>query len=281
MKVGLIDVDSKIPNLALMKVSAWHKSQGDEVEFHMPLWKYEKVYASKIFRFSDNIELPDGCIKGGTGYDLTTVLPGHIESQYPDYGLYRCEYAIGFITRGCNRKCDFCCVPEKEGGIKKVNTVRDFWDGQKQIMLLDNNLTAHSDCIEILKELKATKAKIDFSQGMDLRLMTPEIARELSNVKLWKQIHFAWDDIRMERAIFKGLNCLVANGVKKYKIMLYVLIGFNSTKEEDLHRVLKLKEYGVDPYVMPYNKKDRYQKRFARWVNHKAVFKSVKWEDYK
>lgn len=281
MKIGLIDIDSTIPNLALMKLSAWHKHQGDQVEFYMPLWKYDKVYASKVFRFSDTPELPEGCIKGGTGFDLTTVLPSEIENTYPDYDLYRCDYAIGFITRGCNRKCDFCYVPEKEGKIKKVGDVTGFWKDQKQIKLLDNNLTAHPDCIDILKDLKGTKARIDFSQGMDLRLMTPEIAKELSNIKLWKQVHFAWDDIRMEKAIFKGLDCLVENGVKKYKIMLYVLIGFNSTPEEDMYRVMKLKEYGVDPFVMPYNKKDKYQRRFARWVNHKAVFKSVKWEDYK
>ena len=218
-KIGLIDIDSKIPNLALMKLSAWHKHKGDQVEFYMPLWKYDKVYASKVFKFSDDPELPDGCITGGTGFDLTTTLSSEMESMYPDYDLYRCDYAIGFITRGCNRKCEFCYVPEKEGKIKRVGGVQDFWKDQKQIMLLDNNLTAHPDCIEIIKDLKRTKAKIDFSQGMDLRLMTPKIARELSTVKLWKQIHFAWDDIRMEKAIFKGLDCLIENGVKKYKIM--------------------------------------------------------------
>jgi hypothetical protein len=142
-------------------------------------------------------------------------------------------------------------------------------------------LTAHPDCIEIIKDLKRTKAKIDFNQGMDLRLITDEIAIELATVKLWKQIHFAWDDIKMEKAIFRGLNCLVKNGVKKYKIMLYVLIGFDSTPEEDLYRVMKLKEYGVDPFVMPFDRKDKYQKRFTRWVNMKATFKTVKWEDYK
>ena len=281
MKIGLIDIDSTIPNLALMKISAWHKQQGDEVEFYMPLWKYDKVYASKIFRFTDMPELPDGCIKGGTGFDLTTTLPQEIEEIYPDYSLYRCNYAIGFITRGCNRKCSFCFVPEKEGKIKRVSNVDSFWEDQKQIKLLDNNLTAHPDCIEILKELKKTKAKIDFSQGLDLRLITPKISRELSNIKLWKQIHFAWDSIKMEKAIFKGLDCLVENGVKKYKIMLYVLIGFDSTPEDDLYRVMKLREYGVDPFVMPYNRKDNYQRKFARWVNHKAIFKSVEWSDYK
>ena len=281
MKIGLIDIDSTIPNLALMKLSAWHKLQGNQVEFYMPLWNYDRVYASKVFRFSDMPELPEGCINGGTGFDLTTTLPPEVESIYPDYELYRCGYAIGFITRGCNRKCDFCYVPEKEGKIKRVSEIKNFWKDQKQIMLLDNNLTAHPDCIDILKDLKRTKAKIDFNQGMDLRLITSKIAIELSNIKLWKQIHFAWDDIKMEKAIFRGLECLTANGVKKYKIMVYVLIGFDSTPEEDYYRVEKLKLYGVDPFVMPFDKKDRYQNRFTRWVNHKAIFKTVQWKDYK
>ena len=281
MKIGLIDIDSTIPNLALMKLSAWHKLQGDQVEFYMPLWKYDKVYASKIFRFSDMPELPEGCINGGTGFDLTTTLPPEVESIYPDYDLYRCDYAIGFITRGCNRKCSFCYVPEKEGKIKKVGDIDSFWRGQKKIMLIDNNITAHPDCVAMIKYLKETKAKIDFNQGMDLRLMTDDIAKELSTVKLWKQIHFAWDDIKMEKAILKGLDCLIANGVKKYKIMVYVLIGFDSTPIEDLYRVMKLKDYGVDPFVMPFDKKDKYQRRFARWVNMKATFKTVKWKDYK
>lgn len=281
MRIGLIDIDSKIPNLALMKISAWHKFHGNQTEFHMPLWEYDQIYASKIFNFSDTPELPEGCIKGGTGFDLTTTLPADMESMYPDYELYRCDYAIGFITRGCNRKCEFCYVPEKEGKIKKVGEISNFWRGQKEIMLLDNNLTAHSDCIEIIKDLKRTKAKIDFNQGLDLRLMTSEIARELSDIKLWKQIHFAWDDIRMEESIGRGLDILTSNGVSKHKIMVYVLIGFNSTPEQDYYRVDKLKHYGVDPFVMPYNKKDPYQKKFARWVNHKAIFKSVEWEDYR
>ena len=280
MKIGLIDIDSKIPNLALMKLSAWHKRQGDPVEFYMPLWNYDKVYASKIFNFSLLPEMPIETIKGGTGFDLENKLPEEIENIYPDYSLYRCDYAMGFITRGCLRKCSFCVVPQKEGHIKKVSDISQFWNGQSHIMLLDNNLTAHLDCIEILRDLKKTKARIDFNQGLDLRLISPEIATELSTIKLWKQIHFAWDDVRLEKSIKNGIDILIANGVKQHKIMVYVLIGFNSTQEEDLYRVLKLREWGVDSFVMPFDKKDSYQKKFARWVNHKAIFKTVKWTNY-
>lgn len=282
MKIGIIDIDSKIPNLALMKLSAWHKEIfGDQVEFYMPLWNYDTVYASKVFNFSPMPELPEGAVTGGTGFSLDSALPEEIEAIYPDYNLYRCNYAIGFITRGCVRKCSFCVVPQKEGQIKRVAELSQFWRGQNQIMLLDNNLTAHPDCLSILKELRLTRARIDFSQGLDLRLMTPEIAKELSSIRLWKQIHFAWDDIRLEKAMFNGLRVLAENGVKKYKIMVYVLIGFNSTHEENYHRVMKLKDYGVDPFIMPYDKNDDYQADFARWVNHKAIFKTVTWEEYR
>lgn len=251
------------------------------MEFYMPLWDYDMVYASKVFSFSPMPELPVGAMTGGTGFSLASALPKEIEAIYPDYGLYRCDYAIGFITRGCVRKCSFCVVPQKEGKIKRVAEISQFWRGQDRIMLLDNNLTAHPDCLAILKELRLTGAKIDFNQGLDLRLMTPEIAKELSNIRLWKQIHFAWDDIELEKAVFNGLQILTENGVKKYKVMVYVLIGFDSTHEENYHRVIKLKDYGVDPFVMPYKKTDSYQKKFARWVNHKAIFKTVAWADYR
>lgn len=283
MRIGLIDIDSKIPNLALMKLSAWHKAQGDLVEFHMPLWKYDKIYASKIFNFTDSPELPENCIKGGSGFDLTSKLPNEIENIYPDYSLYRCEFAIGFLTRGCSRKCDFCIVPKKEGNIKRSSDISSFWKDQSHIMLLDNNLTAHPDCIDILKDLQKTKAKINISQGLDLRLMTPEIAQELVKLKRWKnaRIHFAWDDVRLEKSILKGLDIVLQTGIHPDRLSVYILIGYNSTPEEDLYRVEILREKGVNSYIMPFDKSNIYQKRFTRWGNHKAIFKSVKWADYK
>jgi len=286
VKIALVDVDSKIPNLALMKISAYHKSLGDTVEFHDPLSgdKPDLIYASKVFDFTPdyNYYPPDvPIIKGGTGYNIHSVLSPEIESCYPDYDLYQCDYAIGFTTRGCIRKCPFCIVPKKEGYIKVVGDIYDFWNGHKHLMLLDNNLTALPEHFELIcKQLIKEKIKVDFSQGLDIRLITPEMAQLLAKVKLWKQIHFAWDDIRIEKAVRRGIEILTSNGVKPYKLMFYVLIGFNSTPEEDLYRVETLRGLGVDPFVMPYNKSDEYQRRFARWVNHKAIFKTVKWEDY-
>lgn len=285
MNVSLIDVDSKISNLALMKISAYHKARGDIVKFYEPLFdKPDLIYASKIFDFTpdynyfpNDIEI----IKGGTSYSLDIVLPAEIEFQFPDYSLYSCDYAIGFTTRGCIRNCPFCLVPKKEGKIRAVGDIYDFWNGQEYLMLLDNNLTALPEQFErICKQLIKEKIKVDFSQGLDIRLITSEMAQLLAKVKLWKQIHFAFDNVAYESAVRRGIETLAKNGVSKHKLMFYVLIGYDSTPEEDLYRVEVLRGLGVDPFVMPYRKNDPYQRRFARWVNHKAIFKSVSWEEY-
>lgn len=286
MKIGLIDVDSKIPNLALMKISAYHKAKGDAVDFYNPLLdRPDKIYASKVFDFTDDYNyFPDSSevIKGGSGYSLEKTLKNKIENQYPDYGLYDCGYAMGFTTRGCVRNCDFCIVPEKEGKIRATNDIYDFWDGQEKLKLLDNNLTAHKKQFKkTLNQLIDENIKTDFSQGLDIRLITPEQVSLLSEVRLWGQIHFAFDDPSIEDQVRKGIKTLKDNGVKPYKLMFYVLVGFDTTKEEDLHRVKVLDDLGVDPFVMPYDKSDSYQKDFARWVNHKAIFNSVEWNEYK
>lgn len=283
MKIGLIDVDSKIPNLALMKISAWHKTQGDEVKFYDPLLdKPDKVYASKIFDFTPDYQYWPDCeiIKGGSGYDLHTDLPPEVDNQYPDYDLYNCDYAIGFTTRGCIRRCPFCIVPEKEGPIRAVGDIYDFWRGQRQLMLLDNNLTALPEHMEkICKQLIKEKIQTDFNQGLDIRLITDDMAQLLAKVRLWKQIHFAFDDVRLERQVREGISILTKH-MPASRLMFYVLIGFNSTPEEDLYRVEMLRGLGVDPFVMPYDKSDPYQRHFARWCNRKEIFKTVAWKDY-
>jgi len=309
MKVGLVDVDSKnnTGNLALMKISAYHKEKGHELEFYNPMFQYDKIYMSKIFSFTDDYKYPlnaDEIIKGGSGYDLYKKLPDKIENIMPDYDLYKQKFAMGFTTRGCIRKCPFCVVPEKEGMIKPVNDIYNFWNGQKQIMIMDNNLTAHNEHYEkILKQLIKEDLEVNFSQGLDIRLINKWKAKLLSKIRLKRngQIHFAFDDIKFEKQARKGIKTLNNNGIKSYKLTFYVLIGFNSTPEEDLERINILKEYGVNPFVMPYKdindldmdkvikrcgfdnryKYNQYKKNFARWVNHKAIFKSVEWEDYK
>lgn len=285
MRIGLVDVDSKIPNLALMKLSAWHKAQGDSVKVYEPLFdRPDRLYASKVFNFTaDYAYFPADVeiVRGGTGYDMAVELPAEVEAMYPDYDLYQCDYAMGFTTRGCIRRCPFCVVPAKEGPIRAVGDIHDFWRGQERLMLLDNNLTALPEHFElVVRQMIRERVKVNFSQGLDIRLLTLEMAELLSQVRLWKQIHFAWDDINIETDVRRGIRILQDNGVALYKVMFYVLIGFDSTPEEDLYRVEALRGMGVDPFVMPFDKHDDYQRRFARWVNHKAIFKSVPWEQY-
>ncbi len=286
-RIGLAQVDGKWPNLALMKLATYHKVKGDEVELFFPLsGGYDVVYAAKVFKFTpDSPYLPPDAIKGGTGYDLTAHLPDEAESCFPDYSLYPWwDKAIGFTTRGCVRRCPFCVVPEKEGAIRVIGDLRSFWNGQKQVILLDNNLTAApmEHFRRVVAQMVEAKVQVDFSQGLDIRLLNDEHAALLANVSLGKNgyIHFAWDNPSHEDAVRRGI-AILAKHMTLRRIMFYVLIGFNTTPEEDLHRVETLRGLKVDPFVMPFNKTDPYQQAFARWVNHKAVFAKVKWEDYR
>lgn len=175
----------------------------------------------------------------------------------------------------------FCIVRKKEGLIYATGDIYGFWHGQSHLKLLDNNLTALPDQFErTVNSLIKEQIKVDFSQGLDIRLITSEMAQLLSKVRLWKQIHFAFDDINLESEVRRGIEVLLKKGVAKHKLMFYVLVGFNSTPEEDMYRVEMLRGLGVDPYVMPFNRQDIYQRRLARWVNMKATFMSVPWEKY-
>ena len=281
MKIGLIDIDSKIPNLALMKISAHIKQCGHKAELTSPLFaeNYDETWASKVFDFTEMPILPENAIIGGSGINLESHLPFSETDIMPDYDLYDCKYAMGFTSRGCNRRCPWCIVPEKEGKWYPVADIHDFWSGQEKIMLLDSSInTNENHFLMICNQIERNNIYVDFSQGLDIRYLTDVQAMLLSNLKLWKRIHFAWDLIQLEKAVRKGIRILHKYNVNY--IMFYVLIGFNSTLEEDLYRVETLRGLGVDSFVMPYDKFNEYQRRFARWVNHKAIFKSVKWENY-
>lgn len=285
MKIALLDVDGKIPNLALMKLARFHRDRGDSVEMFTPLFSQpDRLYASKIFTFSpDNDFWPDcEIVKGGTGYDITSRLDPDVEGRRPDYSIYpECDYAIGFSTRGCIRSCEFCVVPTKEGILHIVGDLYDIWEGQPKLMLLDNNLTAARGHFEtILRQMIKERVAVDFSQGLDVRIVTEEQAILLRKVRLWKRIHFAWDNPADEERIVRGIETLGKAFTSFHDITVYVLIGFNTTREEDLHRVMMLRNMGVDPFIMPYNRNDPYQRKFARWVNHKAIFKTVEWSEY-
>lgn len=289
MNIGLIDVDGhNFPNLALMKISAHHKAKGDQVEWAIPMLKYDIVYQSKVFDFSPDENTCIQCeqlIKGGTGYDLDNKLPKEIESIYPDYSLYNEKKAYGFLTRGCPRNCPFCVVGRKEG-LKsyQVADLQQFWDGQKEIKLCDPNITACPDRIKLLQQLADSKAWVDFTQGLDIRFMTEDVANVINQIKI-KMVHFAWDRRNQDKQIIDNLTRFKKITQLDFRrLRVYVLVNFETTLEEDLYRIYKLKELGYDPYVMIFNKDHapREIKRLARWVNNKFIFRTCeRFDDYK
>jgi hypothetical protein len=286
MKIGLVDVDSMIPNIALMKLSAYHKGIGDEVKMFDPLFdRPDKIYSSKIFKATDKFGYYPDCevIQGGSGFDLVVKLPDEVERMCPDYSLYNSNIAQGFCSRGCPRSCGFCIVPQKEGKLHPVADIHQFWRGQEHLMIMDNNLTGDSAHFNlVVKQVIKHKIKTDFSQGLDIRYMDDEKAKLLSKVRLWKngRLRFAWDSMDLERDVLSGIGILTKY-MLPYKLSFYVLIGYDTTEDEDLYRVEMLKSLGCSCFAMPYNKEDPYQADFARWVNHTASFKSVAWPDYK
>lgn len=298
MKIGLIDVDGhNFPNIVLMKIAAYHKSLGDDVEWYDPMFSghMDKVYMSKIFTFTDNYIYnidSDEIVKGGTGYFYPTggtELPEEIEHIYPDYSIYydkipaTRETAYGFLTRGCPRGCDFCIVGKKEGRCsKKVADLNQFWRGQKYIEIMDPNLLACSEWKDLLQQLIDSKATVNINQGMDIRFMTEEKAEMINKLKV-KLIHFAWDNYEFEtyEKLKKYRPLLKFNG---RKLRVYVLVNFNTTLEQDLDRIYKLKELDYDPYVMIYEKwkAPKEIRRLQRWVNNKFIFRSCEmFENYK
>ena len=284
MRIALYDVDSKIPNLALMKLSAFHKELGDNVEWYSPLChqEYDKIYASKIFTDSKKEYLRKDMIIGGSGIDLHSKLSYKIEHIYPDYSLYpKCDYSIGFITRGCIRNCPFCIVPKKEGLIRKNADIEEFCKDQERILLLDNNILALPSHIKELERLKNSGKRIDFNQGLDIRLITKKNAIILKQIKRWPGLRyrFALDDPAIIPIVERKTQLLNSLGIGNKTMQFYVLIGFNTTLEDDMNRINYLKSKGCAIFVMPYNKLNEYQKKFTRWVN-RYFYKYQSFNDY-
>lgn len=290
MKIGLIDVDShNFPNLALMKISGYHKGKDDHVEWWNGFQKYDIVYKSKVFDETyshdmDYVIQADEIIKGGTGYDLHNKLPEDIEHQFPDYNLYSGggTKAYGFLTRGCPRHCPFCIVSEKEGNTHTVADLDEFWNGQKEIMLMDSNITASKECEKHFDSLIKSKALVNFEGGLDIRFLTDKGASQLNEMRT-SMIHFAWDNYEFN----------TYEKLKKFRPMLdkdgrnlrvYVLTNFNTTHEQDLERVYKLLELDYDPYVMIFDKPKAPKKtrQLQRWCNNKFIFRACPdFKDYK
>ena len=293
MKIGLIDVDGhNFPNLALMKISAWHKSQGDTVEWCFPLDHYDIVYQSKVFdeTYSPDIEwtpMAEKVIKGGTGYGLDNKLPDEMEHIYPDYSIYpelTKDTAYGFLTRGCPRACKFCIVAGKEGRRSiKVADLNEFWKGQKKIILLDPNILACRQHPDLLQQLIDSKARVDINQGLDIRLTNEQNIELINRIKL-ESIHFAWDNAKDDlKPYFERYKALAKHKPHGHYGTVYCLTNFGSTMEENLYRIYTLRDLGFDPYVMVYDKPNapREIRLLQRWCNNIKIFRSCpKFEDY-
>ena len=292
MRIGLIDVDNynkkqKFPNIALMKISAWHKAQGHSVDWWFGFEHYDRVYMSKVFDETYTQDFPfcisaDEIIKGGTGYGLDNALPYEIEHIYPDYSIYpqlTNDTAYGFLTRGCPRGCHFCIVAEKEGRrAVKVADLSEWWNGQKNIVLCDPNLLAYKGHMDLLQQLIDSGAWVDINQGIDCRLLTEQNIEAINRIKL-KEIHFAWDYMHEEKRVLRGLELYAKMATRKPHGnfgTVYCLTNYDTTMEENLYRISKILELGFDPYVMIYDKPHapREVRLLQRWCNNKIIFRS-------
>jgi len=293
MKVLLVEVDGKMPNLALMKLSSFHKAQGDTVGFNVA--EPDLVYISCIF--TQNLAQAKGissfyphskALVGGPGIGEPNSLPKHVEHLMPDYDLYGIDYSLGFTTRGCIRSCPFCIVPKLEGHFREYAKISEFHHpDHDKIILLDNNILASKRLDEKIDYLLDHDLKVSVCQGLDARLTTERIATRLTdlqsyNVHFTKQFYyFAWDLMENERDVLRGLQNMIDAGTHARKLMVYTLVGFNTTHDQDWYRFKKLREIGVDPFIMKYNnrKDDAFLNHFARWVN-KRIYKVCEFSDY-
>lgn len=306
MKIGLIDVDGhNFPNIPLMKISEWHKKQGDSVEWYEPMFSghMDKVYMSKVFSFTPDYQYfidADEIVKGGSGYCINIVdgkevfdaskdipLPDEIEHIYPDYSIYNItDTAYGFLSRGCPRGCSFCHVEAKEGrASRKVADLNEFWNGQKDIVLCDPNILACRQWKDLIQQLIDSKAYVDINQGLDIRLMTEEKAIMLKQIKM-KQLHFAWDRYQDKKIIIPKFKMFKEiYGGNERNLIVYVLCNFDTTIEQDLERIYTLRDMGYWAYVMIYDKehipKGHDLLKMARWVNNRFIFsKCERFEEY-
>lgn len=285
MRIGIHDADKKnFPNLALMKLSAWHKSKGDSVEFYDPLFAsmLDKVYSSKVFTFTKEEDLFGNIEKGGTGYYLFSILPDEVEHICPDYSLYDVNYSLGFLTRGCPNHCTYCIVPRKEGDISAHADIDEFLR-HKDVILMDNNVLASEHGIRQIEKLIELNVKVDFNQGIDARLIDNNIAKLLSRVKWRHPIRLACDHPAQMGAIQKAVSLLRWHNTRPPRYFVYCLI---KDIDEALERVKFLKGLYLEPFAQPFidyqgeHLPTKRQREFARWVNHTAVFNSIAWEDY-
>ena len=302
MRIGLIDVDGhNFPNLALMKLSAWHKRQGDDVGWYDPFSRYDLVYKSKVFADTPDYQFiinADKVVTGGTGYAIHGAggehyckaddkpLPDEVEHIMPDYALYNItDTAYGFLTRGCPRGCSFCIVAGKEGRrSRKVADLSEFWSGQKNIVLCDPNILACPDWRDLLGQLADSRATIDLNQGLDARMLTEEKCEAISRLKI-KEIHFAWDRYEDKAVVLPKLRMFAECKAmpNSHNAIVYVLVNHGTTIEQDLERIYTLRDLGYWAYVMVYDKPHapKVIHDMQRWCNNRFIYaKCPRFDDY-
>ena len=290
MQIGLLDIDGhNFPNLALMKIASFHRHKGDSVTWYDDFQgKFDIVYTSKVFTFTPDYGYyinSDKVISGGTGYDATIKLSDEIDRCLPDYSIYpNFKDAYGFLTRGCIRNCSWCIVPKKEGAIRAYCDIEDVLQGRKSAVLMDNNVLACDFGIKQIEKIVDLKCKVDFNQGLDCRLITDEIAHLLFKVKWARYIRFSCDTIENLEPLLQAIEKLNRHGFKNYRIFVYLLVR-DVNDANEIADVLK--RIGATPFAQPYRdfenkvKPTAEQKQFARYVNHKAIFKSTEWKNYR
>lgn len=288
LNIGLIDVDGhNFPNLALMKISRCHKLQGDHVEFATMFEHYDIIYKSKVFTFTPDEETcfrADKIISGGTGYDISSRLTAPIDQFRPDYDLYDCKHAYGFLTRGCIRNCPWCIVPKKEGDIHPYDEIDNIMQDKKSAILMDNNVLASEHGIKQIERIIELGIKVDFNQGLDARLIDNSIAKLLSRVKWLHPVRLACDSPVMMEPLRRAVELLRWNNVRPARYFVYALID---DIPESIERLKFIKGLYCEPFAQPYRdfKKNteptRQQKDLARWVNQTAVFNSVPLDEYR
>lgn len=304
MLVRLTQLDGSLPNLALMKLSHWHKSRGDEVvlttEVERGLFEpeYDKVYGSAIFKFSQERLMRfqrawPGAMVGGTGTPYPWTVEEVIGSEYEHYdysGYPDVDYSIGFTQRGCRLKCKFCVVPAKEGKPRSVNTIANIWRGEpypKKLHILDNDFFGNPDWPARIAEIRDGGFRVCLSQGINVRLINEEAAAALATIEYRdtkfsrRRLYTAWDNLRDERVFFKGMDMLERAGIPSTNVMAYMLVGYDKeeTWERIWHRFNRMVERGIKPYPMVFDRARQDLCAFQRWVNT-GLYRAVPWTEF-
>jgi hypothetical protein len=308
MKIGLWSDAVNFPSLPLMKISAHHKSLGDSVKLIDDFGeRFDAAYCSKTFNLPNIKKIPqmpqlpfaDEVHLGGTGYAINVIsgrehydkskdapLPADVEHIYPDFGLYPHlteGTAFGFLTRGCPNACPFCVVSAHEGAKSvQVADLSEFWRGQRNIKLMDANLLACENREALIRSLAESGTHLDFTQGLDARFIDRNIAELLCKCNI-SAVHFAFDLMRNERAVIKGLEIFrAAFSGNDRALKVYVLTNYNTTHAEDWYRVKRVMEMGYQPDVRIYQKgtHDRFLTDLARWANNRRLYRACCFGDY-